>query len=316
MWRLLPIQWPIKMVWIYFVAVTGIHSYWPYYVPKFAPSLSNVLAWSSTQCLFQMMFFTLIIFLTNEKTHTKLVTFMKWYLAFDAVTILCGWQGIFSAITYDATLMACLMLFWNPGRKRKLEFIGLGLFMATIIYTRARNASMIIGIMLVSNILQFLWHTISRKAFFRASIAGLTVALASLYLYWPKILSDPRIGTWKSFIGWWSENADTAYGTGLGSIEWIGPFLDPGPQYHDTGMGFYEAHNDWVQILIESGVIGFALAIFGYIYVATKLRGRDLTIWLGIGFGMIFYYPTHSWIVQILALIIMTRMEKKNAQNS
>ena len=124
---------------------------------------------------------------------------------------------------------------------------------------------------------------------------------------------DMRFEMWKNFYNWWIANADPLFGTGMGGFEFIGPTLKTPDIVAAQKLGFFVAHNDWLQIGFESGLVGLTLSIIGFVIVAWRLKGKDLATWLGLGAGMFFYYPSHCWPVQILAVILISRTRKEPA---
>ena len=71
----------------------------------------------------------------------------------------------------------------------------------------------------------------------------------SRFDFWPKI-----------FVFWW-EHLNRFYGAGTGAFRHLGPNLQQVIKF-DVGSWWYWAHNDWLQILFETGFLGLISAGF------------------------------------------------------
>ena len=320
----------LKFIWGYFLLVTSYQAYWltyvPYFIrniqPQFASAVIRLLAWNASQVFIVMVMYPIVILAVEPKFRNAIINGMKWFLVLDAILLFYGSPGFFTANTFDASLIACFALQWDlktpTGKDLKTsafyvsEWTGFLISMGAICYVHGRNAALIVAVSYT--ILMLLWarKNLAREVFRNICAAVVCIALYFSCWYFPKFMADPRTGMWYSFYTWWRQCADVFFGTGLGSFEWIGPLLDPGPYFRNqlapTG-GFFVMHNDWLQLGFDSGLSGLTLGLIGFIFVSFKLSGRNLATWLGIGVGMMFYYPTHAWPVQILALIMVTRIK-------
>lgn len=298
----------LKCVWLWFLIQTAYLSYWPYNMFMFAPTISNVLAWSATQSLLQLLIFPMVILNLSEHGKNRLVLFLKWFMAIDAALLICDLQSMFTAMTIDALLIACFFLAWRPF-KNKLDWIGIVLSLWAIWHTHARTAAMAIAIMILVRVLQIVYERFNIKIFWFSIVLVANSFAGFLYYYWPRILNDPRIGTWQSFYQWWYDHANGWLGTGLGSVMWYGLYLDPGEQYRGQGIGFYMAHSDPIQLLMESGWIGLFLSTIAVIYIGLKLKEKAFATWVSVILSSFFYYPLHCFPTQFLMLILISRIK-------
>lgn len=149
----------------------------------------------------------------------------------------------------------------------------------------------------------------------RRYVPLLLILLSSLfsvaYAVQGNVLFNPsgRFGQWKILMDWWSWSASPWFGAGAGTSVVLMPYAQKLAGVKD---GFYMwAHNDWLQILFEQGVVGFAaaiLAVCGVIFLTVKKRDRTLLAAL-VGYaGMaVFNYPLHlpvhaavgAWLVAL-----------------
>jgi hypothetical protein len=72
---------------------------------------------------------------------------------------------------------------------------------------------------------------------------------------WAGFLSISRFQFWPMYFNWWKENASLLFGTGTGTFRHIGPVIQTLKQ-KDVGEWWLWAHNDWLQILFEVGILG------------------------------------------------------------
>jgi len=313
------IPWILKVCWGYFLILATCRTFWPYYQPLFAPAISNMLAWTGTLSLCLMIVPPLVILRAPEKLKSFLIFAIKIYLFTDAIALICGARGMFAAPTYDATLIACFALFWCP--RKWYEALGLFVSAAAIFHVKSRTGVMVLGILYGLTGLQWGYKSLANKKLFWGFVFVIgVVSLAALRLIWGdrSILHDSRMEMWTSWMGWWNSTGEVSklFGTGIGSFEWLGPALDPGPSQRGLGYGYYLMHNDWLQILFENGYLGLVFALIGYVYVAIKLTGKSFIVWLAVGAAMCFYYPTHSWPIQMLALILISETKLDNPGHS
>lgn len=300
------ISWWIKLPWIYLLGITALRTFWPRYFPYFAPAVANLLGWNGTKSLLMMLVFPVVILNASDKIKKNLITFFKIVMLYDACVLLAGQPGMFEAKTFDASLIACLFLYWNW--RKWYGWLPMLICSAAILKVHSRTAMLILAVMYGILVIQWAYRNINRVFFWDAmGIAAVGAILFAVNYGGRALIHDSRHEMWEYFMQWFMHNVDVWWGVGLGGFEWIGPLLDPGPNQRGLGYGFFVMHNDWLQIFFETGIIGTALIVVGYLYTAVKLRGKDLANWLGIGAGMVFYYVSHTWVIQILALILITR---------
>lgn len=306
-----------KVIWGFFLLVNVYQCFWPYYEPTFAPAISNILAWNMTQNFFILLAFPIAIFSLSFNQKRILLAILKAIMVCDAVYLITGHNGFFGATTFDATLIALFGLMWfqyedpeNEGNKLANMF-GLAISIIGVACVRGRTGALVFAVLAIAQIIQRVKIHVRKPIFYSFLTFIGMICVIGVYLYWPKLINDTRISMWQGFYDWWKINADATIGTGMGSFEWIGPAISP-DWAHKDHYGFFVMHNDWLQMGFETGIIGFIISIVGYVAVAVKLQGKYLSTWLALGAAMLFYYPTHAWVTQILALIIIAQACKIN----
>lgn len=126
-----------------------------------------------------------------------------------------------------------------------------------------------------------------------------------------QLFSDTgRFGPWKQFMEWWWQYADHWTGTGIGSFEVLGGMIQILGGRKD--QLFIWAHNDWIQILFESGIIGLAIALTGYLYLlflARRTPAKFCSL-IGLGVCMMAQFPLHYLGSQVWAMALIAHVHR------
>ncbi len=104
--------------------------------------------------------------------------------------------------------------------------------------------------------------------------------------------STGRFQAWRTIFDWWYSSGKILFGhgTGMGSVVFYNAARS------DMSFGpFYWAHNDYLQILFDNGVVGLASFLIALFYTLKKAFDRP---WLfaslsGYAATMLFNFPLH-----------------------
>lgn len=146
-------------------------------------------------------------------------------------------------------------------------------------------------------------------------IVGTMVSGSLLALFLWKIpaffQSSGRYPIWKVVFEWWREHSSNLFGMGLGTTFMFGPHIQ-----HETGIGAEDGwwaffHNDWLQCLFETGIIG--LTLYGLLFVkaftSKKLGVGYLKVALiGYAFASFFNFPSHIALTSVLGYLLIARL--------
>jgi O-antigen ligase len=111
-----------------------------------------------------------------------------------------------------------------------------------------------------------------------------------------------RYDAWPMFFKSWTSQANPLIGWGPGSFPYFGPnsqlqnnFMVEVREKTIHGTWWQWAHNDWLQVLLEFGVIGLILSLIVYFSLLKKSFGRPAFFGGVVAFGvtMIANYPMH-----------------------
>lgn len=121
--------------------------------------------------------------------------------------------------------------------------------------------------------------------------------------------SGGRVDIWRVLIAAWKNQAWVGYGAGTWEI--LGPHFQIMNNMRDGGLYrfFIFAHNDWLQLLFEFGILG--LAGFLTIYVAAIARSfkKNFNYFVGLlSFGLfaVLWFPLHLFPT-IFVFVFMTK---------
>lgn len=103
-----------------------------------------------------------------------------------------------------------------------------------------------------------------------------------------------RYPAWALFAVFWRENFSPWIGSGLGTFKLWGSTVQQLAHFME-GRWFLWAHNDWLQIFFELGIIGGVLAISVFVYILKKAWGQPALFGAIVSFGVIMLgnYPMH-----------------------
>jgi hypothetical protein len=120
--------------------------------------------------------------------------------------------------------------------------------------------------------------------------------------------SSGRVVAWTRFFNWWVLNANYIFGTGVGTFQWIGPYIDG-----MKGEIFLQMHNDWLQILFEGGAVGLCLAVASYIYLLIKSWNRILLFCAVVGLGVfaLTYHPFRFFPSSLFIVCLIREVSRK-----
>ena len=285
---------------------------------------------------------------TNINQLRKLVFALLVAVTILSVSALTGRDElarISAGVTYDPNDLALLLIcalpfaafgfFEEKGVKKILLLLGVGLIIATVIFTHSRGG--FIGMIVVGGIIFF-------KAFKkRKLIAGLLLAGAIvifIYLtpqgYWERMstivepgedynITSPagRIEVWKRGLKIMVENP--FIGVGIGNFT-----TAEGISHKDKGGKWSTAHNSFIQLGAELGIGGlflFVLLIYNLLKTLRKIKSIDPSVktlkdslevsLIGYITGGFFLSQAYSMILYLIAgmIIALTCIVKRSDLN-
>lgn len=131
--------------------------------------------------------------------------------------------------------------------------------------------------------------------------------------------SSGRVYVWKLVGGYFLKFVNPIVGMGQGAAFYTVPALQKSV-YHQTNDSFFAwLHNEWLQVLVEQGAVGFALAVTAFsacIYYAWKSKASWLFTSLAtLGLVACVNYPARALVPAFIsfALIVMGFESRKDS---
>ncbi len=142
------------------------------------------------------------------------------------------------------------------------------------------------------------------------------------YLMQGKVLLDNsgRFNIWKISMEYWAHTANYWTGLGAGTFQMLGPFIqviyyaEQGVKENAVIAGFTWLHNDWLQVLFETGIIGLGLVGAIFIRAIFLLRRKPAYFASLVTFGTvaIIQMNIHWFLTACLgAFLVASASEKK-----
>lgn len=176
-------------------------------------------------------------------------------------------------------------------------------------HTRGATAFMVIGAELAvwSQFWKLPFEVPNPKRFKIAMLApgALLFLIVALIIQGKKLSNDSeRIETWVRSFRWWHENHMEAQGVGVGTFQWVGPWLQHFGIGQHTPDLFLQMHSDWLQPIWEGGLILGALMLLFYVSLLWHARGNARTLAALVGTGAfaltyhpLRFFPSAFWIM-------------------
>lgn len=275
---------------VYFIAHCVFIGLNQHYVFTQYPDLSNVIQIQSLQI------FIAFIGVIAVARHVQHYMFLLKYIIIGILlyAIYSNMWMRTNGITFDIAVCALLLPLIITKRGSTPEVIAITLTIASAFYFNSRSAYVIFFIqflyILGKNWKYILWLT------------------PLIYFIFP-ISTSGRITMWINYMSYWWHNANIWIGTGLGSFHWMGlTMLDSGRE-----AKFFLMHNDWLQILFETGIVGFVSSLCIFWYGTRNLKNKYKLVWITIGVLGLTYYPVHNMLIQIVIGYLL--LEKTNPES-
>lgn len=274
---------------------------------KFAPL---IWAWAfmvvhsvmsdSLLCALQLLIFGILFARMGEAFTRRGLVLIIFIMAGDAVWLLMGNKfGVLDAHTFDTAIMALLlpvvfMIFKNKWVKFTLSF----LFVTAILCSKSMSALVVLGVT------HFFFALMVSRYWGTKSVVSL-VPLGVLYFFKDKIFDwNGRLEMWKAYLDFFLSRPDKFwFGWGLGSFETLTLKIPVG------GIFYRSAHNDFLQLLIETGVVGLTVYLSAIGWTLYKVRHNAIFFSWGMGYIALslVYFPGHFFLSQMLVIFFIKR---------
>lgn len=226
----------VKCLWAYVLVYSLVLFEFPY---PFYGVMSRSFGVTAAQVFVEVIFIPIAAICYSR----QILKCLPLVVILEALSVMIFGYGLMKAPSFDNAFIALCFPFvpwWAilPG-------------LVSILTHHGGTAIMIVASQLfASGIVKRKWKTIV----FTGALALVVPIELTHDIMWG---SDSRIQAWKSFMSYWAKTPNrVAFGTGPGSFIWHGlaasGFKSP---------VFMALHSDWLQIVFETGLIGFVLAV-------------------------------------------------------
>lgn len=142
------------------------------------------------------------------------------------------------------------------------------------------------------------------KKNWRALVPLILIGLGFLALRWKTVLNATgRPEIWGNYLSLFFEKANPFFGFGAGSISPLGIWFTV------DGFSYRHVHNDFLEILLETGFVGFSLAVLSWAQILFWARKQawllsSLAAMTVVG---LTYHPTR-YVFSLVTVLILSRL--------
>lgn len=250
---------------------------------------------TSSQAFISLVLIGLGVFNLHKKVWKY--AFISVAIFESAMILLSPVGGILQAPSFDSAFVAA-MLPILPGPIIPIALIA-------IVWAKGTTAFTI----LIAQAIAYLLIKRDYKALFAAGMVSALLPIAYITQGSSMFDSNLRVAAWKRFFAWWGNQDVHLFGTGNGTFAWLGPCIDNtvnGACKIIHSGAFVQMHNDWLQILFETGFVGFILAVILYVITLHQARNSPklFAAWAGFGAFALTYHPLRFMITGLFVAYI------------
>lgn len=180
-----------------------------------------------------------------------------------------------------------------------------------IYWTQASIPLGLLGVCLIT----FLWSAYPSKRRIIAvaipPITGFILGAGFIYLG-PELLENSgRFTLWKQIWHWYWAQANIWIGTGLGSAQVLTPIIQTAanPKIQDY---FLWLHNEWFQMFMEMGVVGFTFVLLAWSKLLTRAARNPVLFssFCTMSAMMVFNYPFRLPVHAMILLFLCCKIQR------
>lgn len=269
---------------------------------------------SSANSFLRLIMLAALMLMTPKNKNDNLIRIVKTLSLIESILVLTFGYGFMNAGSMSVTAIAITYpLMWVAKNKNKtLNFIYYVTPIASIISLGGTTAY---ACLFASSLVWGLYRRSIKEKLITLACTLIIPLTGALLIGKDVLESYDRFQVWQIFMNWFHANANIWTGTGTGTFEWIGPAI------LDRTKGVYLfMHNEYLQVLFEQGVIGFALMILVMIQCVHLARKRPaiLASIAALSVAMLTQFPFRFFFTQFVAVLLIKLSfdERSNARTS
>lgn len=166
-----------------------------------------------------------------------------------------------------------------------------------------------IALMLGWGIVESLRYKTPMSLLYATGLGALAIPLVETD--WQRLLSIPRIEAWQMYLSHWWNHESIWFGIGPGAFQYWGPKIQILNQFQISEGYWIWAHSDWIQLLIEGGIIGLVIYLSFFFKICYNYYLQEDWNHLGatIAFGVVMLgnYPINIAMFSVLAFYLITQ---------
>jgi len=283
----------LKIFWGYFLLRAVFMAYGPFIIPDYAKGIAPYYWWVSAQDAFQILLIPILVLQIDTKKLIK------------ALQIICAVNLVFAILTYKTRgawytgntmdLAICSFFFLSWGHRA-----GTILNLFAVIFLGGSTAKL----MMVSQLLA------KYKKYWFSTLPLVLLAFFITRKYAPTFFTpSDRFTIWQYSMSFWEANSSKLFGEGIGAYSQIGPVLGEANKVHT----YMWMHNDWLQVMFDTGFIGIGLSLALFFASLWKTRREPILLGQVLSFGvmMMFYSPLRLIIGQALLCVLLKQIWSK-----
>lgn len=296
---------PLMALWCWCLLSSLVPSFAPWSTADWIPQiLISRTAISSAQAAFLLVLLPILALRAPYKWFKIAINI--WAVA-ECIMLILTQHGLEMGVTFSSALLVIAIPLLFPGLLILVIPVVIG-------YTGATTLG-VAGIMFLSYVGPVIWEAFENsilwgRGHFQWALGWITLfvigAVTDPFQWHERLLheitdSNGRVPAWQAFLDTWWNHFPHWSGTGNGTWEWIGPYIK-----NSTDQSFIWVHNDYLQMLMENGYIGFTLFVIATLFVLRWVWRfpKERSMALGLVVCMMTYFPLHWVIGQVLLLFV------------
>lgn len=296
---------------LFFIGAGLYQAYFPHlYDPRLSKAMTYFLTLRAFECVLWIVASLLLYWALEIKHCDKIVVVLSALFCWGAVT---GF-GLTNNKSLEGSICALLVSYFIS---KKLNIWVIVLSLAAL-FSCSSTALLILALTLIFNFATGarLKTRLHNYAFF--GVLFLVLVVAAVYNN-DFLISNGRAHFWKRAFDY-VLSTELAFGVGLGSYNVYGPAWEIAGSNLTQKIGIFPwLHNDWLQLLFETGLIGVLAfsVIFSRVFLAACALSLDYAFMV-ICFGiiMIFQMPLHHAPTIVLSICLVKLMESSCEQKN
>lgn len=287
------------LTWTYFMA-SGLFCLFYEYRPLGISTLQ--VDESAGKAVILMIIVPIVVLVLKKEFMKYAVSIFQFLALVNAGLVVMNGHGFMNAHSWDTAFIAMIlptMVFRIT--KSPITWLPTVFSLFAIGYTGGRTA------MVVMSACAFAYFLQKKRVFVACIIGSFVLLIGAQFSNESKMFDSPRLNVWPYFMNIYWKYFDPWIGSGIGTFQWIGPLAQQKEQvFLKNGLHLW-MHNDYLQVLFETGIIGLTLmmaTVFDCLKRSWKNRELFVTVIATLA-TMLTYYPFHWFITQVWACLLI-----------